>query len=123
MGFDQPNITSLIYGSKKIGLLGVLKYKRIYKLAEEFLRKPKFGTDIFIVSIQAEEKKICAWGHDEGRFTGLIAAEAARRMATMDLKKGILEISDIISLEEVVNNKSFGLTLAAGEETALLKFK
>lgn len=115
LGFDQPNITTLIYGSKKIGLLGLLKNKRIYKLAEEFLRKPKFGTDIFIVSIQADEKRLCAWGHNEGRFTGLIAAEAARRMATMDFKKGILGISDIMNLEEVINNESFELTFADTE--------
>ena len=76
-------------------------------LAEQLLRNPKFGSDIFIVSIQSGKKSLYAWGHDEGRFTGLIAAESAKRMADSTLKKGIMEISDIMTAEEIINNVCF----------------
>lgn len=109
LGFDLSRVTAFIYGAKSIGLLGLLKYRTIYYIAETLLRKPKFGSDIFIASITSGEQEICAYGHEEGRFTGLIAAEAAKRLVTMDLKKGLLGISDIISVEELANNKLFGL--------------
>ncbi|QIB69699.1 hypothetical protein Ami103574_10365 [Aminipila butyrica] len=111
LGFDQSIVTDFIYRANKLGLLGSLKYKPIYRMAEAILKKPKLGTDIFMVAVQAGEKIIHAWGHDEGRFTGLIAAEAAKRMATMDLRNGLLGISDVIHVEEVAENKLFGLTL------------
>ena len=112
LGFDKSSVTALIYGIKKIGLLELLKFKKFYHIAENILKNPKFGTDLFIVSIQSGEKKLCALGHDEGRFTGLIASEAAKRIVTMDLRKGMLGISDIISVEEVADNEGFGLTFS-----------
>ncbi len=112
LGFDQSIVTDFIYRANKFGLLGLLKYKPIYRIAESILKNPKYGTDIFMVTIQAAENTINAWGHDEGRFTGLIAAEAAKRMATMDLKNGLLDISDVIHVEEVADNELFGLTLS-----------
>lgn len=63
-----------------------------------------------MVSVQSGEKIISAWGHDEGRFTGLIAAEVAKRMAASDIKKGKLGISDMIRVEDVADNELFGLT-------------
>lgn len=111
LGFDQSIVTDLIYRANKLRLLGLLKYRTVYRIAEAILKNPKYGTDIFIVAVQSGEKTIRAWGHDEGRFTGLIAAEAAKRMATMDLKNGLLDISDVIRVEEVAEKESFGLTL------------
>lgn len=110
LGFDQSIVTAFLYGAQKIGFLGLLKYKKLYYIAETMLRKPKFGTDFFMVSVQSGEKIISAWGHDEGRFTGLIAAEVAKRMAASDIKKGILGISDMIRVEDVADNEMFGLT-------------
>lgn len=111
LGFDQSFATDVIYMANKFRLIRLLKYKRIYRMAESILRNPKYGTDIFMVTVQSGETSIRAWGHDEGRFTGLIAAEAAKRMATMELKKGLLDISDVIQVEEVADNKLFGLTV------------
>ena len=111
LGFDQSIATDLIYRANQIRLLGLLKYKAVYRTAEAILRNPKFGTDFFMVAVQSKGKTISAWGHDEGRFTGLIAAEVAKRMATMDLKNGLLSISDIISVEDVADNELFELTL------------
>lgn len=110
LGFDQSSATALIYIAKKIGLLRLLKFKRIYKIAETLLRNPKIGTDVFVVAIKSSEKILYASGHGEGRFTGLIAAEVAKRLVTIDLKKGLLDISDIISLDEVVKNELMELT-------------
>lgn len=112
LGFDQPFVTAFLYRANQLRLLRSLQYKRIYRMAEAMLRKPKFGTDIFMVSIQSGEQTIHAWGHDEGRFTGLIAAETAKRMATRDLKNGLLGISDVIRVEEVAENEQFQLTLS-----------
>jgi hypothetical protein len=109
LGFDLSSITAFVYGAKQIGVLKLLNNKKVYHFAESFLRNPKFGTDIFLVAIHSGGQVLCASGHDEGRFTGLIAAEAAKRIVTMDLKKGLLGISDIISVEEVEKNKLFGL--------------
>ncbi len=117
LGFDQSSITTLIYIAKKIGLLSLLKLKKVYQIAETFLRNPKFGTDVFIVSVKSGEKVLVASGHGEGRFTGLIAAEVAKRLLTIDLKKGILEISNIISIDEVAQNELMGLTFTDGELT------
>lgn len=111
LGFDQSIITVFLYWANKLGFLRLLKYKKIYKMAEQLLRNPKIGSDIFIVSIQSGKKSLYAWGHDEGRFTGLIAAESAKRMADPTLKKGILEISDIINIEDIEDNDLFQLTL------------
>jgi saccharopine dehydrogenase (NAD+, L-lysine-forming) len=115
LGFDQSFISVFLYWANKLGILRMLKHKRIYHVAEELQRNPKFGTDIFIVSIQAGEKTLYAWGHDEGRFTGLIAGEAAKRMAEITLEKGILEISNLIHVEDIADNKLFGLTLVNKE--------
>ena len=81
-------------------------------MAETLLRNPKIGSDIFIVSIQSGKKNLYAWGHDEGRFTGLIAAESAKRMADPTLKKGIMEISDILNIEDIVDNDLFQFWIA-----------
>ncbi len=111
LGFDQSIITVFLYWANRLGLLRLLKYKKIYNMAEQLLRNPKIGSDIFIVSIQSGKKSLYAWGHDEGRFTGLIAAESAKRMTDPTLRKGILEISDIINIEDIVDNDLFQLTI------------
>lgn len=111
LGFDQPIATKAIYIVNKLRLLRLLKFKSIYHAAESFLRNPKFGTDLFIITVQAGEKAISAWGHDEGRFTGLIAAEAAKQMATKRLDNGLLGISDVIRIEDLADNELFGLKL------------
>ncbi len=112
LGFDQQAISVLLYWMNKLGLLTMLKHKKVYHFVEQMLRNPKFGTDIFIVSIQSGKNSLYAWGHNEGRFTGLVAAEAAKRMADSTLNKGILEISDLIQIDDIVNNKIFGLSLS-----------
>ena len=109
LGFDLSWVTALIYGAKSIGLLGLLKHRTIYYIAETLLRNPKFGSDIFIISITSGEQELCAYGQEEGRFTGLIAAKAAKRFVTMELSKGLLGITDIISVEDIANNDLFGL--------------
>ncbi len=111
LGFDQSIVTDLIYRLNQFRLLKLLNYKPIYRIAEAILKNPKYGTDLFMVTVQSGEKTIHACGHDEGRFTGLIAAEAARRMTNMNLKNGLLGISDVIHLDDLTDNKSFGLTL------------
>lgn len=113
LGFDQSRITALIYGVKMIGFLQLLRYKTFYGIVETFFRNPKFGSDIFIASIQSQGHVFCAIGHDEGRFTGLIAGEVAKRFVGMDLKGGLLGIADVISLDEVVENEMFGLAFAS----------
>ncbi|WP_099204005.1 saccharopine dehydrogenase NADP-binding domain-containing protein [Scatolibacter rhodanostii] len=112
LGFDQPFATGLIYGANKLKLLGLLKYKPFYRMAQSALKSPKFGTDIFMVAVKSGNKILYARGHDEGRFTGLMAAKAARQMETLNLQNGLLDISDVIDIEEVKNNESFGLTLS-----------
>lgn len=111
LGFDQSIVTKVIYMANKLRLLKLLKYKPIYHVAEEVLRNPIFGTDLFIATVQSGENAISAWGHDEGRFTGLIAAEAAKKMATKELNSGLLGISDVIRIEDVANDELFGLKL------------
>ncbi len=111
LGFDQSAATSFIYMMNKLRLLELLKYKPVYHIAEGVLRNPKYGTDLFMVTVRSGETCISAWGHDEGRFTGLIAAEVAKRMAAIDLENGLLGIADVICLEEVTDNELFGLTL------------
>lgn len=109
LGFDQSIITSFLHGAKKLGLLNSLKNKRVYHIAENFLKNPKFGTNIFIASAQSGEHALTVSGQDEGKFTGLIAAEVAKRFVTSNLQKGLLGISDVIGLKEVVHNEAFGL--------------
>ena len=109
LGFDQSFVTSFIYGLKKIGLLQLLHVKNIYSITETFFRNPKFGTDVFIASVLAQGHVLCAMGQDEGRFTGLIAGEVAKRFVSMDLKGGMLGIADVIGLDEVIENEMFGL--------------
>jgi len=109
LGFDQSLVTSLIYGLKKIGFLQLLRVKNIYGIIEMFFRNPKIGTDVFIASILSQGHVLCAMGQDEGRFSGLIAGEVAKRFVSMDLKGGLLGIADVIGLEEVVENERFGL--------------
>ena len=109
LGFDQSLVTSFIYGLKKIGFLQLLHVKNIYGITETFFRNPKFGTDVFIASVLSQDHVLCAMGQDEGRFTGLIAGEVAKRFVNMDLKGGLLGIADVIGLEEVVENERFGL--------------
>ena len=110
LGFDQSLVTKMIYLAARLGILSLLKYKPVYAAAEKFLRNPKVGTDVFMVTVQWKDKSMSAIGQNEGRFTGLIAAEAAKRMATKALKNGLLDISDVLRVEDIIGNKALGVT-------------
>jgi hypothetical protein len=90
----------ILYVEKKLGLLNVLRIAAVKKMYLKLLGSIHMGSDVFIAQVVANgtangkpTSYTCSVsGHEEGRITGLVAAEVAEHLCTSTAPPGVLHI-------------------------------
>jgi len=108
--FDSALMTSLFALSKKISLLGMLRFKVVRELMIGILKTLHFGSDIFAVKVSAkgiaEGKELsyeCAVsGHGEARCTALITSHVAASLFTGSFPAGVFHIEQLFDPAQVI---------------------
>lgn len=108
--FDSALMTNLFALHKKIGLLNALRYKPLQELMVRLFKKLHFGSDIFMIKVDAHgmvgEKEIfyeCAVsGHGEGRGTALIASEVAASLNSAPFSPGVFHIEQLFDPTQMI---------------------
>jgi saccharopine dehydrogenase-like NADP-dependent oxidoreductase len=103
--FDSAFFGWLIYLEKKLGLLNLLRLNWFKKIALKLLNKLHFGSDIFIINVVANGSvngKAMIYscgvsGREEGRITGLVAAEVAEQMVFNTMPAGVFHIEQLFT--------------------------
>jgi saccharopine dehydrogenase (NAD+, L-lysine-forming) len=101
--FDSALTTNLFALFKKIGLLNALRYKPLQELMVKMFKTFHFGSDIFVMKVDAHGKvggkdafyECAVSGHCEGRGTALIASEVAAGLYCAPFKPGVFHIEQL----------------------------
>ena len=106
-GFDVAFLSRFLHVMQKANIMGVFKWPFIQSGIRTMMKKPFMGSDMFMAAAEAQGKTIKVVGKDEAKFTGLVAAEVAKVLATTKLRPGLLGIEDVVTLDQLSKNLSF----------------
>lgn len=109
--FDSALMTSLFALLKKTGLVNLLRFKPIYEAVVKLFKIVHIGSDEFVIKVEAksdlnEQQGSYAFavsGREEGRITGEIAAEVARRLVSTSFSPGMYHIEQLFEPHEFIN--------------------
>jgi len=101
--FDSAIVTSLFALFTKLNFLQILKSTLIQNLFVRILESFHFGSDRFLIKVEAsghsyKDQAIYEhWidGYGQGRITGLVAAEAAKRLYISSFESGVFHIDQL----------------------------
>lgn len=110
-GFDIPIATHSVAFLAKTRLIYTLKWKWVQRLLRKMMKQPKFGSDQFIVQVHNQEISYTVIGHDEAQMTGRIAGLAAKRLVENIHDKGLIDLSQVVSLEALVDQIGMSLVI------------
>lgn len=108
--FDSALITSLFAFYKKVGLLGMLRFRLVRELLVKLFKTLHFGSDIFVMKVDAQgtiDKRdtlyeCSASGHGEGLGTAIIASEVAEWLFTNSSVPGVFHIEQLFDPDEMI---------------------
>jgi saccharopine dehydrogenase (NAD+, L-lysine forming) len=104
--FDPALMTTLFALCKKTGLLGMLRFKAVRELMVRIFKTLHFGSDIYVVKIDAEGRETsceCAVsGHGEARCTALIASQVAARLFAGSFPPGVFHIEQLFDPVQMI---------------------
>ena len=108
--FDSALMTSQFAFLKKTGLVSLLRSKPIYEAAVKLFQTVHFGSDKFVVKVEAKgdvngqpsSYASAISGRKAGWITGAVAAEVARRLYTTSFAPGVFHIEQLFELLEFI---------------------
>jgi saccharopine dehydrogenase-like NADP-dependent oxidoreductase len=103
LSFDSALVTNLLALLKKSGLFAILRYQWAQDGLVKLLSMFQFGSDQFVVQVDVQgivdgQPRAAAYavsGNNEGRMTGLAAAQAVERLVTADFPPGVFHIEQL----------------------------
>ncbi|HEY5730861.1 MAG TPA: saccharopine dehydrogenase NADP-binding domain-containing protein [Anaerolineales bacterium] len=121
--FDIESVTNIFAALKAMGILRILRCKRARDLAVKFLKNMHFGTDQFVLKVEASGRKkgedmridTTIRGTGEAHQTGLVAAEVARRLYSDGGPVGVFHIEQLFEPQEFIHSID-GITFLPGVE-------
>jgi saccharopine dehydrogenase (NAD+, L-lysine-forming) len=110
--FDTALMTNLLALYRKIGLLNALRYKPLQELMVKIFKTLHFGSDIFIMKVDAHGMaggkdtfyECAVTGHGEGRGTALIASEVAAGLYSAPFPPGVFHIEQLFDPAQMIAN-------------------
>lgn len=120
--FESRVMTTVYSLLKKAGVSRVFKWKFAQDIMTKIIRRMRFGTDIFSVKIEAFSGKdkdlfyACSiTGHEEAKFTGLVAAKTAEKIVEASFPCGVFHIEQCFEPMEIINTLTdYGLQFEEG---------
>lgn len=108
--FDSALTTNLFALYKKIGLLNALRYKPLQQLVVKIFKTLHFGSDIFMMKVDAHGMvrgkdtfyECAVSGHGEGRGTALIASEVAASLYSAPFSPGVFHIEQLFDPTQMI---------------------
>ena len=105
--FDSQLITNMLNLSKKAGLLNVLQIKAIANILIKASQNIHFGSDYFVIQAyllgsETDINRYSISGYGEGKTTGLVAAEVAKRLLHTSFPPGVFHIEQLFEAKEFI---------------------
>jgi saccharopine dehydrogenase-like NADP-dependent oxidoreductase len=121
--FESPFMTALFAFMRKSGLGNILRFKPIYEAFVRLFQTVQIGSDEFTIKVEAKGKSpfsgqqdtyvAAISGREEGRCTGEVAAEVARRLYTGSFEPGVFHIEQLFEPFEFVGAlEDYGVKLS-----------
>lgn len=108
--FDSALMTAQFALFKKTGLVNLLRFRPIYEAVVKLFQTVHVGSDEFVVKVEAQggvngqqsSYVSAVGGRKEGRITGTVAAEVARRLYTRSFAPGVFHIEQLFEKLEFI---------------------
>jgi len=119
--FDLEIVTNVFAALKQMGILRVLRRPWAKGLFIKILKSLRFGSDHFALKVETSGRKNGAetklgstvYGAGEARMTGLVAAQAARRLYSGTYPAGVFHIEQLFEPQEFIHSIN-GITFLPG---------
>jgi len=121
--FDLESVTNTFAMLKMMGALRILSRKRTRDFAVKLLKTLRFGSDQFVLKVEASGRKkgedmridTAIRGAGEAHQTGLVAAEVAHRLYSDGCPAGVFHIEQLFEPQEFIHSID-GITFLSGVE-------
>lgn len=121
--FDIESVTNTFAALKTMRILRILRRRRVGDFAVKLLKNMHFGTDQFVLKVEASGRKkgedmridAAIRGAGEAHQTGLVAAEVARRLYSDGCPAGVFHIEQLFEPQEFIHSVD-GITFLPGVE-------
>ncbi|MGB7378640.1 MAG: saccharopine dehydrogenase NADP-binding domain-containing protein [Rivularia sp. (in: cyanobacteria)] len=105
--FDTVFITNGLNSLRKAGFLKILQAKFVKKILIKILRSIRFGSDYFVVQADLKDSRnnihrYSLSGYGEGKVTGLVAGEVAKRLLQSSFPCGVFHIEQLFQAREFI---------------------
>lgn len=113
MCLDSRFVTYLYFLLKKWGVSKLFKFRIVQNFMIWFLQKFHFGSDKFIVKVEARKLlyqspvyECSISGNEEARITGLVTAKVAENLYTSSFNPGVFHIEQLFNIAEIIKKIS-----------------
>lgn len=111
LGFDLEVVTNAFAFFKRAGFLRFLQSEKARRIVMQALKTLRFGSNQFVLKVDALGKqdgvaaryRAAIRGAGEARYTGLVAAEVAKKLYAGDYPAGVFHIDQEFSLHEIID--------------------